>query len=269
MASDILDVFGIRYTNVAGIKATDSTSSVRSYIRPEGTYSINANGTFDIASYMSVSVNVQGGPTVNNQDKTVTPTESLQSVTFDAASGYTGLGTVTVNAISSNYVGTAIPVRSALDVQVTGPSVNGYSGYYSEAFSKTVETMTLPTVTNNLSIGAAKATIAFSTALRYLDIPKGFNSASAFYTLESVPTMTLPTATAATSTGTNKATIERNTAIRYLNIPTGYNSASVFYTIASIPNGTAYPPATITGSSATVTAGTNVIFLRELLAMLL
>ena len=42
------------------------------------------------------------GSAVNNQNKTVTPTKSKQSITAD--SGYTGLGTVTINAIPSEYI---------------------------------------------------------------------------------------------------------------------------------------------------------------------
>lgn len=42
------------------------------------------------------------GSAVNNQNKTVTPTKSQQSITAD--SGYTGLGTVTINSIPLEYI---------------------------------------------------------------------------------------------------------------------------------------------------------------------
>lgn len=54
---------------------------------------------------------------VNNQNKTVTPTESQQSVTKD--SGYSGLGTVTVEAISSTYIGSDVPNGNILDYGLT------------------------------------------------------------------------------------------------------------------------------------------------------
>ena len=52
-----------------------------------------------------------GGNTPNLQAKTVTPSESTQTVSPD--SGYDGLSKVTVNAISSTYIGSDVTKKSA------------------------------------------------------------------------------------------------------------------------------------------------------------
>lgn len=54
------------------------------------------------------------GATINNQNKEVTPTESQQQVTYD--SGYTGLETVTVDAVSDTYVGSGVARRQAATI---------------------------------------------------------------------------------------------------------------------------------------------------------
>lgn len=195
---DTLEIFGSEFTGVTGIKATDNNGNIKTYT---------------------------SGSTINNQDKTVSPTTSQQSVTFD--SGYTGLGTVTVNAMP---------------------------------------TMTLPTAAASTSSGTAKATIGRSTSAQYINIPTGYNSAAAYYTVSATPNMTLPTAaaTSATSGYTAKATIGRSTSAQYINIPTGYNATGAYYTISATPNGTVTAPSTISGGTgATVSTGTNTITLTK------
>lgn len=52
--------------------------------------------------YLEGDITITATSDINNQNKTVTPTESQQSITAD--SGYTGLGTVTVQPIPSQYI---------------------------------------------------------------------------------------------------------------------------------------------------------------------
>lgn len=188
-----------------------------SYIIPSGNKSITANGTnIDVAAYSTVSVNVSGGgATINNQDKSVTPTESQQVVTYD--SGYTGLESVTVEAISSTYVGSGITQRSSSDLSASGAVVTVPAGYYSAQATKSVNSMTLPT----------------------------------------------SAASSATSGYVSKATINRSASDQYINIPTGYNSAGAYYIISATPNGSATGPTSLSGSSATITTGTNTITLTK------
>lgn len=98
-------------------------------ITPTGTISITENGTYSVTSYASASVNVPTGSTINNQDKTVNPSTSQQSITAD--SGYTGLGTVTVNAMPAGTAGTPTASKGTVSnhsISVT-PSVTNTTGY--------------------------------------------------------------------------------------------------------------------------------------------
>lgn len=57
--ADTLNIFGTEYTGVAGIIATTPSDTDLTYIRPQGTKSISANGTgIDVAEYATVSVAV-------------------------------------------------------------------------------------------------------------------------------------------------------------------------------------------------------------------
>lgn len=51
---------------------------------------------------------------------------------------YDGLSQVTVNAIASDYIGSAIPLKSSADLIVWGPNISTPSGYYSSTVFETV-----------------------------------------------------------------------------------------------------------------------------------
>ena len=58
---------------------------------------------------------IPSGTPINNQDKTVTPSESTQIITKDDNT-YTGLGTVTINPIPSEYKDTSDATAVAKDI---------------------------------------------------------------------------------------------------------------------------------------------------------
>lgn len=94
------------------------------------TKSITSNGTYTPTSgkwFSSVSVNV-AGDSFNTQTKSVTPTESEQTVAPDA--GYDGLSSVTVGAISSTYIGSGIAHKSATTYTPTESEQTISAGQY-------------------------------------------------------------------------------------------------------------------------------------------
>lgn len=109
-----------------------------------GTTSITENGSYDVAQYADAVVSVTP-PAPSLQSKTATPTESQQTVTPDT--GYDGLSSVTVGAISSTYVGSGITRRSSTDLTASGATVTVPSGYYQSQASKAVASGTAGTPT--------------------------------------------------------------------------------------------------------------------------
>lgn len=70
------------------------------YIIPDGTLPITENATYDVRKFAKVSASVYPEP--NLQDKEVTPTKEIQTITSD--DGYDGLNQVTVNSIPDTYI---------------------------------------------------------------------------------------------------------------------------------------------------------------------
>ena len=129
---------------ITGSTKTGTAVTVTASELASGNKEITTNGTgIDVVGYSTVSVAVPTG-TINNQNKTVSPSTSQQTITAD--SGYTGLGTVTVNAMP---------------------------------------TQTLPTSASTTHTGTRKSLILPNTSTRYINIPTGYNSSNAYYEIVS------------------------------------------------------------------------------------
>lgn len=302
-----------------------------------GNRSITSNGTnIDVTNYATVSVAVPTGSTINNQDKTVTPTESEQIISADE--DYTGLGEVTVTAISSTYVGSGITRRASSDLTASSNVITAPAGYYSAAATYTMARRDLlaPTVTIDttqgivtgtstiaadkagwyagaqtasktlqlttqegatitpteseqtavaanvytlgaIKIGAISSSYIGSAITRrsssdltasgaVVTVPAGYYASQA---TKSVTTMTLPTSasSSATSGYASKATIGRSTSDQYINIPTGYNTTGAYYKINAVANGSVTAPSTISGTTASVSTGTNTLTLTKTISV--
>ena len=235
--ADTLEVFGTEYTNVTGIKAYDDNGNLKAYVRPQGTKSITANGTgIDVTSYASVDVAVPAtAPSLQTKTKSYTPSETAQSETVTADSGYDGLDevSISVGAISSTYVGSGITQRSSTDLSASGDTVTVPAGYYASQATKSVSSMTLPTSASASATSGytSKATIGRSTSDQYINIPTGYNSAGAYYKVSAVAngSVTAPSSISGTSatvsTGTNTLTLTKSVSVTPNVTTAGYISS--------------------------------------------
>lgn len=118
--SDNLTVFGVDYTNVTGIKAhATSDSSLMTYIRPQGTKSIAANGVgIDVTEYASVDVAVPA------QDSTFVVNLSWDDDYFGADEGAWVPDCTFAEVLAAYQAGKTITV--ATDFENTGATADGY-----------------------------------------------------------------------------------------------------------------------------------------------
>ena len=235
---------------------TQKTQSVTPTVSA-GYISSGTAGTITVSAKSATSqLSTQAGTTIS-------PTESEQTAV--AANKYT-LGAVKVGAISSTYVGSGITQRDSDDLTVSGATVTAPAGYYASSASKSVASMTLPTSASSTSSGTSKATIGRSTSAQYINIPTGYNSAAAYYTISATPngSVTAPSSisgsSATVSTGTNTLTLTKTVSVTPNVTTAGYISsgtagnANVSLTASVTTKGAAtYEPS---ASARTIASGT-------------
>lgn len=134
---------------IIGDTKTGTAVTVSASELVSGTKSITANGTnIDVTEYAAVDVAVPGEtPTLQTKSVSYTPTESAQSATVTADTGYDGLDevNVSVGAIDSEYVGSDITRRSSSDLSASGATVTAPAGFYESAATKSVASGTAGT----------------------------------------------------------------------------------------------------------------------------
>ena len=216
MTTDNLTVFGTDFTGVTGIKASGTGNGTLTYIRPQGTKSISANGTgIDVTEFAAVDVAVPTGTPRTSTDLTVS------GDTVTAPAGY--YASAASKSVASGTAGTPTATKGSVSnhsVSVT-PSVTNTTGY----------------ITGGTKTGTAVTVSASELVSGTYTVDSSGTKDVTNYASVSVPALTLPTAASSTSSGTSKATITPGSTAQYINIPTGYNGTAQYYTVSAASGG--------------------------------
>lgn len=226
------------YTGLEGVIVQAIPSQ---YIIPTGTKSITSNGTdIDVTEYATVDVAVPTGSTINNKpSQTIVPTESQQIIGY--SSPYTGLEEVIIDAISSTYVGSGISRKSSTDLTASGATITAPAGYYAASASFIVDAGTI----NNPTATKSAVSNNSITVTPHVNYSAGF----------------INTSGTRDGTAVTVSASELVSGTLYCDDAGNWDvtNAETFVVDA----GTATGPTSLSGSSATISTGTNTLTLTK------
>lgn len=181
-------------------------------------------------------------------EKVINPSETKTTVTPD--SGYTALQAVTVNAISSTYIGSAIATRSSDDLSASGAVVTVPSGYYGAQATKSVSTTThlSPSISLNSTTGVVSA--SHTQGAGY--VTAGTTSSTLNLSTESAKTIT-PSTSTQTAVEAGKYTTG---AIKVAAMPSG-TAGTPTATKGAVSNHSISITPSVTNSTGYITGGTK------------
>ena len=121
------------------------------------TYTLSVDSSYAYLKYGSTTYArvTNSAASISLQNKSVSPSESSQSITCD--SGYDGLGTVTVGAISSTYIGSSVSRKPATIYYTSSSDQTISSGYYLSG-TQTIKAVT----TSNITAGNIKSGVTIT-----------------------------------------------------------------------------------------------------------
>lgn len=225
------------------------------------TSTYTANGSYNTTTISGITISINTAPTLQTKSEAYTPAETVitDSITPDA--GYDGLNQVdiTVNAISSTYVGSGVPDNGSDEVTITGSQVTVASGYYEYSINKYVPyghaTTPSTTITANPAVtidasGLITATTSASSAVTptvsvgYLSVGGG-NAGT--ISANGTGTLQLTTRAGATITPTTASQLAAASGV--------YTTGSVY--VAPIPSAYIIPTGTlsITNNGSSIAVG--------------
>lgn len=176
---------GTYLTGTQGFKAVTTTNLTSGNIKNGVTVKVGDSSDDD--RIISVTGTYSGGG-ANLESKSVsyTPTETAITALVTPSTGYDGLSQVdvTVGAISSSYVGSAVTRRDSSDLSASGATVTAPSGYYASSATKTIPNASTPTIDSRSvdSSGYVSVDIEIDNG--------GYIAAGTYHATDSVPLST-------------------------------------------------------------------------------